>query len=274
MLSGLIKDGGLWIASDQERKDYADNFQDMVMCETLGDIKNNQLIAYKFNDQINLTSLECLVNTLKYTSKYTYQDKNSIIHDIFQMQNGKAIVSSYDIILTGMCPPGTMSVSFTDEKAKNHDCRGQYVIKYNIPPGKQGGEHPSPGTYYHLGHNPRTCYLPASDRGTEVLIMHIQAWQSRLLFDVGTSATTDKDNQVRWSIHQKTGAVGHTLAEDPRYLDSAKVELYPYKINEDSIKKMQFEKLESTTDHGMKVSLDKNVFKDIQETMKSITEKK
>uniref|UniRef100_A0ABM0LWG7 E3 ubiquitin-protein ligase n=1 Tax=Saccoglossus kowalevskii TaxID=10224 RepID=A0ABM0LWG7_SACKO len=102
-------------------------------------------------------------------------------------------------------------------------------IIYNIPPGTQGPEHPHPGKRYSARGFPRHCYLPNNDEGRKALRLLIIAWDRRLLFTIGTSATTSEPNTVTWNeIHHKTefgsNLTGHGYP-DPQYLDNLLMEL-------------------------------------------------
>uniref|UniRef100_A0A8C2WRG7 E3 ubiquitin-protein ligase n=1 Tax=Cyclopterus lumpus TaxID=8103 RepID=A0A8C2WRG7_CYCLU len=106
------------------------------------------------------------------------------------------------------------------------DC-GSITIYYNIQSGVQTKKHSNPGKHYYG--LTRTAYLPDNKEGNEVLKLLKKAFDQRLIFTVGTSRTTGKDNQVTWNdIHHKTnmtgGAAGFGYPDD-RYLGRVKEEL-------------------------------------------------
>ena len=84
---------------------------------------------------------------------------------------------------------------------------GTIVINYSFQSGIQGKEHPNPGQSY--GGTSRVAYLPNTPEGCEVLQLLRRAFTSRLVFTVGTSATTGLHNQITWNdIHHKTTTHG------------------------------------------------------------------
>ena len=84
---------------------------------------------------------------------------------------------------------------------------GTIVINYSFQSGIQGKEHPNPGQSY--GGTSRVAYLPNTPEGCEVLQLLRRAFNSRLVFTVGTSATTGLHNQITWNdIHHKTTTHG------------------------------------------------------------------
>ncbi|PIK58980.1 hypothetical protein BSL78_04080 [Apostichopus japonicus] len=112
-------------------------------------------------------------------------------------------------------------------------------IIYNIPPGIQGPEHPHPGQPYTARRFPRSCFLPDNDIGKRILKLLIVAWERRLIFTVGTSATTGETNTVIWNeIHHKTefgsNRTGHGYP-DPHYFDNVMAELAAHGVVEEAV---------------------------------------
>ncbi|KAA0198941.1 putative E3 ubiquitin-protein ligase DTX2-like [Hyalella azteca] len=101
------------------------------------------------------------------------------------------------------------------------------VILYEIPEGVQGPEHPHPGQPYHLNGFPRKAYLPDTHKGNKVLALLKTAFERRLVFTVGYSATSLQPDCVIW------GGISHkTLVKDAKfgypddkYLDTVLMEL-------------------------------------------------
>ena len=84
---------------------------------------------------------------------------------------------------------------------------GTIVINYSFQSGIQGREHPNPGQSY--SGTSRVAYLPNTPEGCDVLQLLRRAFNSRLVFTVGTSATTGLHNQITWNdIHHKTTTHG------------------------------------------------------------------
>ena len=77
-------------------------------------------------------------------------------------------------------------------------------IKYVIPSGTQGKEHPNPGQYFH-----GTAYLPDSTEGRKVLQLLRKAFDARLIFTIRASHTSGVTNEVVWNdIQHKTNTYG------------------------------------------------------------------
>ena len=84
-----------------------------------------------------------------------------------------------------------------------HERYNTIKITYYIPSGVQGPNHPHPGRQF--SGDTRYAYLPDSPEGREVLALLEKAFDAKLLFTVGRSATTNKDNTIVWSdIQQKS----------------------------------------------------------------------
>ena len=129
-------------------------------------------------------------------------------------------------IRTGAMPKGTMSVTRINRPLPSYSGKTIQIV-YSFPSGTQGPEHPSPGSYY-TGTS-RTCYLPDTDEGNEVLRKLQVAFDRRLSFMIGTSVTTGTSNTVVWNgIHHKTnfngGAAGFGYP-DETYLNRVTQEL-------------------------------------------------
>ena len=61
------------------------------------------------------------------------------------------------------------------------------------------------------------------------------AWKRRLIFTVGMSVTSMRDNTVVWNeIHHKTNQHGHSYP-DPKYLDNVLLELAIQGVTEEDL---------------------------------------
>ncbi|KAG5841154.1 hypothetical protein ANANG_G00196560 [Anguilla anguilla] len=122
---------------------------------------------------------------------------------------------------------GTMTFSTVKAPLPGNDSYGSIVIRYEIPSGIQGEEHPNPGQRYEG--TSRTAFLPDSREGRKVLKLLERAFEQRLIFTVGQSSTTGKSNVVTWNdIHHKTNRNGGPVNygyPDPDYLDRVQDEL-------------------------------------------------
>ncbi|XP_066286231.1 E3 ubiquitin-protein ligase DTX3L-like [Branchiostoma lanceolatum] len=130
--------------------------------------------------------------------------------------------------LKGNQPHGTMT-DRTDylNSLPGYGGHSMIEIHYDFHSGIQGPEHPNPGKPY-TGTS-RTAYLPDNTEGREVLQLLKRAFDSRLVFTIGTSATTGLTDTVVWNdIHHKTSKYGGPNRygyPDPQYLTRVKEEL-------------------------------------------------
>ncbi|KAK4307496.1 hypothetical protein Pmani_020748 [Petrolisthes manimaculis] len=134
---------------------------------------------------------------------------------------------------------GQMRVWSVPEYLPGHPDCDTFVIKYSFQGGVQTQQHPNPGHPYYANDFPRIAYLPASDKGKKVLQLLREAWRRRLIFTVGTSATSGLSNVITWSdIHHKTNCYsnyhGHGYP-DQQYLDNVLGELWAAGVTEDNL---------------------------------------
>ena len=109
--------------------------------------------------------------------------------------------------ITGNQPDGTMNHHTSRMSLPGYESCGTIIIKYLIPSGIQGPNHPYPGTQF-FGTS-RTAFLPDNLEGREVLGLLKKAFDRRLVFTVGTSITSGASNTVVWNdIHHKTNTHG------------------------------------------------------------------
>lgn len=142
-------------------------------------------------------------------------------------------------IKMGNQPPGKMNVTFEPRKSvSGYQGEGMIIITYDFHSGTQGPNDPNPGAIYNAYGFPRIAYLPANSKGKKVLQLLKLAWERRLVFTIGTSTTTGRDNAVVWNeIHHKTSPTdngsGHGFP-DPTYLDNVLEELKQHGVVDDS----------------------------------------
>ena len=100
--------------------------------------------------------------------------------------------------MIGDQPPGNMNwVVNKFMHCSGYETVGTIVIDYSIFSGKRDSIS-FPGTH-------RTAYLPDNKEGNEVLQLLQKAFERKLIFTIGRSVTTGRDNQVVWNgIHHKT----------------------------------------------------------------------
>ncbi|XP_060588312.1 probable E3 ubiquitin-protein ligase DTX3 [Ruditapes philippinarum] len=114
---------------------------------------------------------------------------------------------------------------------KKTDCAGyegygMIVITYIFPSGRQGPDHPSPGTTYRGVTS--VAYLPNNDEGRKILAMLEIAFKRKLVFTIGNSRTTGQEGVITWTdIHHKTnpGPNQQNGYPDPGYFERVKNDL-------------------------------------------------
>ncbi|KAK9512301.1 hypothetical protein O3M35_000758 [Rhynocoris fuscipes] len=123
----------------------------------------------------------------------------------------------------GNQPRGTMDWTLIAPNIPGHPNVQMIQITYHIVSGIQGREHPNPGRPYYAVGFPRVCYLPDTKQGRHVLKLLQIAWKRRLVFTVGRSLTTGREDVITWNgIHQKTEPAA---ALSPNFLDNCIKEL-------------------------------------------------
>ncbi|XP_050395161.1 uncharacterized protein LOC126814203 [Patella vulgata] len=141
-------------------------------------------------------------------------------------------------ILTGDQPTGVMKITKFYGGVEGEERAGCYQINYAFSSGVQGENHPNPGIRYLP--TSRTAYLPATIEGRKICKMLIVAFKRKLIFTVGRSTTTGKENRITWNdIHHKTSMNGgptHFGYPDPTYLDRVKEELASKGVTKDDIR--------------------------------------
>ncbi|XP_060898639.1 E3 ubiquitin-protein ligase DTX3L-like isoform X2 [Labrus mixtus] len=129
--------------------------------------------------------------------------------------------------MEGDQPYGKMTWRSGPTSLSGYSQCGCIIINYWIPGGLQTEKHPNPGKRYE-GIS-REAYLPDNKEGNEVLRLLQKAFDQKLIFTVGMSRTTGKENQVTWNdIHHKTSTSGGPQCfgyPDPGYLSRVRDEL-------------------------------------------------
>lgn len=129
----------------------------------------------------------------------------------------------------GNQPPGTMNWTRIPRALPGFPNTNTIQITYDIPSGIQGREHPNPGQAYYAVGFPRICYLPDNNLGRRVLRLLQIAFERKLIFTIGRSVTTGREDVVTWNeIHHKTelgpSTTGHGYP-DTSYLERTLAEL-------------------------------------------------
>ncbi|XP_051160479.1 protein deltex [Leptopilina boulardi] len=129
----------------------------------------------------------------------------------------------------GNQPPGSMNWTRIPRSLSGFQNSNTIQITYDIPSGIQGPEHPNPGEMYYAVGFPRVCYLPDNELGRKVLRLLQVAFDRRLIFTIGRSVTTGREDVVTWNkIHHKT-ELGPSISRygypDKNYLERTISEL-------------------------------------------------
>lgn len=172
------------------------------------------------------------MDTIKAAEKKTLRCKHSFCRDCLKQAFAyKPVCPTCGELygtLTGTQPEGgKMDVARNSSSLPGYEKYGTIVIHYYIPSGTQKEEHPNPGQHYE-GVS-RTAYLPDSSEGKKVLKLLERAFKQRLIFTVGRSTTSGRNNAVTWNdIHHKTSTQGGPTYygyPDPDYLSRVLDEL-------------------------------------------------
>ena len=130
--------------------------------------------------------------------------------------------------LPGPQPTGRMECTLEPNApcaGHEHTAQGSLVIEYSFHDGIQQPQHPKPGQPYRGTR--RTAILPNDDVGHMCLALLVKAFDQGLLFRVGNSSTTGREDVVVWAIHQKTSQHGGPTNHgwpDPEYIQRLKSE--------------------------------------------------
>ncbi|XP_064155049.1 probable E3 ubiquitin-protein ligase DTX3 [Anguilla rostrata] len=162
----------------------------------------------------------------------------SCISEVFKLKPACPICNTFYGAYFGTQPHnGSMKVTRSWEHLPGFESCGTIVIDYHFPAGIQEAGHPNPGQLY--AGTSRRAFLPASEEGERVLRLLRRAFTQRLLFTVGTSATTGRSNVITWNdIHHKTNMHGGPQCfgyPDPGYLLRVQEELRLKGVTEDDL---------------------------------------
>lgn len=87
---------------------------------------------------------------------------------------------------------------------------------FSIASGVQSAHHPNPGRAFFAVGFPRLCYLPENQTGRKILRFLKIGFDRGLLFSIGRSATTGREDVVIWkNVEHKTQ---FSMYPDPNYL--------------------------------------------------------
>eukprot|EP00940_MAST-03C_sp_MAST-3C-sp2_P000161 g161.t1 len=168
--------------------------EDPVTFEPLGDGKRREVVEL----QCSTAQVRCILF------------KDTIVQSV-QSGASKCPICSTRFAIPGPQPSGTMTLSLNPSKCAGFSNCGSIVLNYNFPGGTQGKQHYHPGNRY--AGTSRTAYLPDNAKGRDAMALLIKAFEAGILFRVGKSVTTGRDDQTVWGgVHQKTSYSGGTSA--------------------------------------------------------------
>ena len=144
--------------------------------------------ALKLNRCRHIIHMSCGAKILQCQSVTTY----------FQCPIGKKIQGNQ---LLG----GKMTATKSRKSLPGFPRSEMLTITYDFDMGIQGQKHPNPSKPYGCHGFPRPAYLPDTAAGRKVLLMLEQAFERCLIFTVGHSLTTGRDDIIIWNgISHKT----------------------------------------------------------------------
>jgi uncharacterized CHY-type Zn-finger protein len=184
------------------------------------DYDGTDTIQYRMPQQ--LTESVSLAAALERWRRPVFGGGGGIAHATAGPTNGTATTT--DVPLPppqGRSPSGKMTIERSAEKCPGFGAdTGCFRITYSLPSGTQLSYHPHPHTPY--ASTKRQCYLPDTVEGIYLLQRLKYAFTHGLIFDVGTSLTTGKTNQIIWSTIPHKTSLHHPTSPfsfpDPHYL--------------------------------------------------------
>jgi len=118
----------------------------------------------------------------------------------------------------GNQPDGTMTYKYSKKDLPGYNGDGHIIITYDMKAGIQTVSHPNPGKSF--PETIREAYLPNNRKGKAVLTLLERAFDQKLIFTVGRSITSGRDDVITWNdIHHKTSIYGDYGYPDLDYLD-------------------------------------------------------
>lgn len=144
--------------------------------------------------------------------------------------------SIYETII-GPQPVGYFVAYAVNRTCKGFEQYGSIIMNMAFPDGVQSSEHGNPGIRFHA--DTRCAFLPNNMDGREAFALIRLAFERKLLFTVGRSLTSGKENQIIFqSIHLKTrmdgGSEKHGFP-DEEYFQRLKDELFQKYVTVDQL---------------------------------------
>uniref|UniRef100_A0A182JMN5 E3 ubiquitin-protein ligase n=1 Tax=Anopheles atroparvus TaxID=41427 RepID=A0A182JMN5_ANOAO len=104
----------------------------------------------------------------------------------------------------GCQPHGTMEYAVKQYHLPGHEDSNTIEIMYNFQSSVQNQHQPRPGKEYFAVGFPRRCFLPNNNQGRLILTYLLEAFNRRILFTIGRSATTGIEDVVQPCVEHKT----------------------------------------------------------------------
>ncbi|XP_055845805.1 protein deltex isoform X2 [Episyrphus balteatus] len=171
-----------------------------------------ELVQNSQNPTISLSRCQHLIH-LQCLNEMIIEQQKDVTKNLFIECPVCGIVYGEKV---GNQPAGTMSWSIIGKNLPGHEGQNTIQIVYDIASGIQTEEHPHPGRAFFAVGFPRICYLPDCPLGRKVLRFLKIAFDRRLLFSIGRSVTTGREDVIIWnSVDHKTQ---FNMFPDPTYL--------------------------------------------------------
>lgn len=250
--NGPVINGLSGQASGASAMDASSSQSNTRVTGQFGDILSKHTKAYEPSD----VSKDCNICLCELGTKQTYDENSNRVlrlsgcdHEYHQacleamLKNSPSeflqcpLCKKVHGVKTGIMPPGNISHRLMQTHLPGYENCGTIEITFTFRPGLQGPEHPNPGKYYQCVGFPRTAYLPDCEAGVNMLHGIYIAWQQKVMFTVGRSITTGRDDCVTWNdIHMKTFMqAGEHGYPDPAYLKNLAQDLAGFGILEAEI---------------------------------------
>lgn len=184
-----------------------------IQPDTKTQAKSSSSSASSFSNISNDPNADCPIcmdklSSPKILDKCGHTFCTDCINEQFKVKKACPICNTIYGVTSGDQPDGTMTYRIISLILPGFDSSTKTIeITYNIPGGIQSSSHPSPGKPYHGTH--RIAYLPDNSEGRNVLSLLKKAFDQKLIFTIGQSRTTGRDDCVTWNdIHHKTKVNG------------------------------------------------------------------
>ncbi|XP_037043756.1 uncharacterized protein LOC119079799 isoform X2 [Bradysia coprophila] len=136
----------------------------------------------------------------------------------------------------GICPNGEMTERLISTHCDGYEDCDTIMITYTVKTPFDSSTYPDMPPQSLVGaHHAvrRIAYLPNNKEGQKIFYLLRIAWNRRIIFTIGTSLSTGRQNALVWNIHHKTSQKGGVSCHgypDATYLDRVRAELKGFGI--------------------------------------------